>query len=118
MAELDVTVRRGDGIAVLDLKGELDSTAEAALQAGYADATSTGESRIALNFAATGYINSSGLALIVGVLAKARSQGVEVEAYGLSDHYREIFEITRLADFMTIVQDNGADGGAEGNEHA
>jgi hypothetical protein len=26
-----------------------------------------------------------------------------VKAYGLSDHYREIFEITRLADFMTIT---------------
>ena len=26
-------------------------------------------------------------------------------AYGLTDHYREIFEITRLADFMAIVAD-------------
>jgi hypothetical protein len=29
---------------------------------------------------------------------------VEVRATGLSDHYREIFEITRLADFMTIEE--------------
>jgi hypothetical protein len=30
---------------------------------------------------------------------------VEVRATGLSDHYREIFEITRLADFMTIEEE-------------
>jgi hypothetical protein len=38
----------------------------------------------------------------VGLLAQARRNGIEIKAYGLSDHYREIFEITRLADFMTI----------------
>jgi anti-anti-sigma factor len=117
-SELEVTVRTSDGVAVIDLRGELDSTAENALQAGYAEAAETGAKTIALNFAEAGYINSSGLALIVGLLGRARSHGVEVKAYGLSDHYREIFEITRLADFMTIVEDNSAAGGAEGNEHA
>ena len=40
--------------------------------------------------------------MIVWLLAQARKNGIEVKAFGLSDHYREIFEITRLADFMTI----------------
>ena len=40
-------------------------------------------------------------------------------AYGLSDHYREIFEITRLADFMTITDnEDGAVSGAEGSNDA
>ena len=29
-------------------------------------------------------------------------------ACGLSDHYKEIFEITRIADFVTIVDDEQA----------
>jgi hypothetical protein len=41
----------------------------------------------------------------VGLLAQARTGRVEVRAFGLSDHYREIFEITRLSDFMTIADD-------------
>jgi anti-anti-sigma factor len=48
------------------------------------------------------YINSTGIALIVGLLGKARAAEVPVAASGLSDHYREIFEITRLSDFITI----------------
>jgi anti-anti-sigma factor len=116
--ELEVTVRTQDGTAVMDLTGELNASAEAALEAGYAKATETGSGAIALNFAGADYINSTGIALIVGLLAQARSRGVEVTAYGLSDHYREIFEITRLADFMTIVNDDSAVAGAEGNQHA
>ncbi len=53
------------------------------------------------------YINSTGIALIVGLLGRARADGVPVSACGLTDHYREIFEITRLSDFMTI-DDAGA----------
>jgi anti-anti-sigma factor len=117
--ELEVAVRTKDGIAIMDLTGELDSSAEAALEAGYADAAGTGARSIVLNFAGTDYINSTGIALIVGLLAQARSRGVEMKAYGLSDHYREIFEITRLADFMTIVDsENSAVSGAEGEDHA
>ena len=60
---------------------------------------------MSLSFAGAAYINSTGIALIVGLLARARADGIEVRAWGLSDHYREIFEITRLADFMRITTD-------------
>lgn len=117
--DLDVTVRSTDEGAVMDLRGELNSSAEPALEAAYAEAAATGAEAIALNFADTDYINSTGIALIVGLLAQARSRGVTITAHGLSAHYREIFEITRLADFMTIVDsDNGVPGGAEGEQHA
>jgi anti-anti-sigma factor len=86
------------------LAGDVDSSAEAALTEAYAQATRGGSSTVVLDFSSTDYINSTGIALIVTLLAQARAQGVEVRARGLSDHYREIFEITRLADFMTIEE--------------
>ena len=58
-----------------------------------------------LSFENSGYINSTGIALVVGLLASARAHGIPIRAYGLTDHYREIFEITRLADFMAIDTD-------------
>ena len=51
-----------------------------------------------LDFAAVDYINSTGIALIVSVLARARAERRKVVASGLSPHYREIFDITRLSD--------------------
>ena len=103
--ELEVAVRRRGPAAVLDLIGDIDSGAERALQTAYDEAADAGA--VVLNFARTDYINSTGIALIVALLAQARARGVRISAWGLSDHYREIFEITRLADFMRIVTDAG-----------
>jgi anti-anti-sigma factor len=60
---------------------------------------------VALNFTHTGYMNSTGIALIVGILAAARAQRVPIRAFGLTPHYLEIFEITRLSDFLAISPD-------------
>ena len=107
-SELEASVRERDGVALIDLTGDLNSTAEETLNAAYADAAARGAGSVALNFEHADYINSTGIALIVGLLAQARANGIEVKAFGLSDHYREIFEITRLSDFMTIEGSNHA----------
>jgi anti-anti-sigma factor len=117
--ELQVAVRERDGVAVIDMTGDVDASAEAALDEAYAQATAGGAVAVALNFLATEYINSTGIALIVGLLAQARRDRVEMRAFGLSEHYREIFEITRLADFMTIADnEDGAVTGAGGGSGA
>jgi anti-anti-sigma factor len=118
-SELQAAVRERNGVALIDLVGDVDGSAEETLNEAYAQAAGTGAGSIALNFERTAYINSTGIALIVGLLAQARKNGVEVKAFGLSDHYREIFEITRLADFMTIADnEERAVSGAEGSNDA
>jgi anti-anti-sigma factor len=116
--ELQATVRERDGVAVIDLAGELDSSAEAAMNRAYDEATRIGAAALTLNFESTSYINSTGIALIVGLLAQARANHVEVKAVGLSDHYREIFEIRRLADFMTIADSDDRAPSAGGGSDA
>ena len=119
MDELDLIVRQRGDAAVIDLRGEIDSRAERALETAYAQATRAGGSSVILNFAGADYMNSSGIALIVGLLGQARAQGVTLAACGLSDHYREIFEITRLADFMTITDtEDGAVSAGDGRNDA
>ena len=102
---LEATVRRSGSTAVIDLHGEIDAGAEQALESAYAAAAATGPQALALNFSNVNYINSTGIALVVGILAQARKAKLPVSTFGLSEHYREIFEITRLSDFMTICAD-------------
>lgn len=97
-------VRAGDGVAVVALAGRIDRDALAALDAAYTAAAAAEPAVVELDFRGVDYINSTGIALIVGLLGKARSQGRAVRAAGLSDHYRHIFEITRLSDFIEIVR--------------
>ena len=99
---LEALVRQPPGAAVIDLHGEINAVAGPALNAAYAEAEQSNPEVILLNFSDVDYINSTGIALIVGLLAKARAAHRRLIVCGLSEHYVEIFEITRLADFMTI----------------
>jgi anti-anti-sigma factor len=89
----------------IDLHGEINAFADAALSAAYAQAEAFNPATVILNFRDVDYINSTGIALIVGMLAQARKAHRQLAVFGLSDHYIEIFQITRLADFMTIYPD-------------
>jgi anti-anti-sigma factor len=91
--------------AILDLSGEINAFAESALNAAYAEADQSHPAMILFNFSQVTYINSTGIALIVSLLAKARKNHRQLAIYGLSDHYVEIFQITRLSDFMSIYTD-------------
>lgn len=95
-----------DGTAVIELTGDVDGGAAAVLNAAYQQAIADGTAQtVVLDFARVDYINSTGIALIVSVLAQARAQRRKVVASGLSEHYREIFDITRLSDFIEVFGD-------------
>ena len=103
--DFEARVRHQPGIAIIDLLGEINSFADEGLNAAYAEASKQNPAAVLLNFAGVDYINSTGIALIVGLLAQARKSGRRLLTSGLSSHYVEIFQITRLADFMSIFAD-------------
>lgn len=104
----EIHVRHRPGLAILDLRGEIDAAAERALTAGYDEAEAMNPDVILLNFGGVGYINSTGIALIVTLLARSQAGQRRMLACGLSDHYVEIFTITRLADYMQVFPDESS----------
>ncbi len=101
----EATTRTVPGAAVIELAGEVDGSAATVLTSAYEQAIKDSEGTaqtVVLDFAAVDYINSTGIALIVSVLARARAERRKVVASGLSPHYREIFDITRLSDFIEL----------------
>jgi anti-anti-sigma factor len=107
MAEqhLEASVRQEPGGSVLDLRGEINGFGQETLDAAYTEAEAKDPEAIILNFEEVDYINSTGIALIVGLLARARASKRRLLAYGLSEHYVEIFNITRLSDFVGVYPD-------------
>jgi anti-anti-sigma factor len=97
-----VPVKASPEAVQIVLHGEINAFADSALSAAYAEADKFNPSTILLDFSDVDYINSTGIALIVGLLAQARKAHRRLAVFGLSDHYVEIFQITRLADFMDI----------------
>lgn len=101
-------IRHQPRVAIVDLQGEINTFAEEALNTAYEEAVSQKPERMILNFTQVDYINSTGIALVVGLLKRTRQINCPLLAYGLSDHYKEIFQITRLTDFMPIFSDEAS----------
>jgi len=103
----EATTRTLPGAAVIELSGEIDGSAGAVLTDAYGQAVTpeADPATVVLDFSAVDYINSTGIALIVSILARARAERRKVVASGLSPHYREIFDITRLSDFIELFPD-------------
>ena len=118
--EPKVAVRRRGDVAVLDIAGDIDRDADAPLQRAYDQAVEENGAGVLLNFGEVGYINSTGIAVIVSLLARARKERRVISAYGLTEHYRHIFSITRLSDFIGIYQDedSAVDSAGAGDQQA
>jgi anti-sigma B factor antagonist len=98
----------GDLAAVIDIKGEVTAASEPALMSADEEAAAQGARRLVLNFGGLEYMNSGGIGMLVTLLVRANRQHKELAAFGLSDHYREIFELTRLDEAITIYDERAA----------
>lgn len=89
-------------VAVLDISGDITGFGEEALMDAYNRATSLGAKAIVLNFTGLQYMNSSGIGLLVTLLIRAQRNQQHLRAYGLNEHYENIFDLTRLNEAIGI----------------
>ncbi len=93
-------VRRVGPAGVVDIKGDVTSGSEDVLMSAY---DAAGDARvIVLNFSDLSYMNSGGIGLLVTLLVRVNRHSQRLLAFGLSDHYRQIFELTRLDEAVGI----------------
>jgi anti-sigma B factor antagonist len=98
-AKLNATIRKPvPSVSVIDLQGEVTGQVENALMDAFAQASNGTTKTIVLNFNELEYMNSSGIGLLVTLLIRTQRQKQNLVAYGLSEHYQEIFTLTRLDD--------------------
>jgi len=108
-AKVTMNVRKiGDKASIVDIQGEVNASAENALMDAYTQTSSGGARAIILNFGGLEYMNSSGIGLLVTLLIRVNRQKQRLLAFGLSEHYRQIFELTRLNEAIRIYE-NEAD---------
>ncbi len=104
-SEIRITVRKPEpGCSILDIYGEVTGGAENALMDAYTQASNNGANAIILNFTELEYMNSSGIGLLVTLLIRVQRQKRRMLAYGLSEHYLQIFELTRLDEAIGIYE--------------
>jgi anti-sigma B factor antagonist len=103
VGKTEISIRRSDARAsVIAVRGEVTAASEKTLTEGYADASTAGVRAVILDFSGLEYMNSGGIGLLVTLLVRANRQKRRLLAYGLNEHYRQIFELTRLDEAIGI----------------
>jgi anti-sigma B factor antagonist len=106
---LQTRVRSGDdGVAVIELTGDVTAACENELMDAYREAGRAEIRGIVLDFTGLDYMNSSGIGLLVTLLVRAKRANQQVSAFGLSEHYRQIFDLTRLDEVISVHDDEDA----------
>ena len=106
--QLSATVRKLPADAsIIDIRGDITGQAEEILMTAYGQASQGGTKTIILNFEALDYMNSSGIGLLVTMLIRVQRQKQRLLAF-LSEHYQQIFELTRLNEAIAIYDDETA----------
>lgn len=108
MTDFTAHVRRQDDLVVAELHGRLDGTATTAMEALHGQVVANDVGGVLVDFTDVDYINSTGIALVVGLAAKAWTSQLPVLACGLSPHYEHIFTITRITEFVRLHPDQDA----------
>lgn len=108
-AQVAMTVRdAGDGVRIIDIDGEITAFCESVMMDAYTEAAQPGVHSIVLDFEGLDYMNSGGIGLLVTMLIRAQRNGQALSAFGLSDHYRQIFSLTRLDEAIELFDDERA----------
>ncbi len=102
--ELKTNIRQHNGLTIIQFIGDVTTFAEDLVQTAYQKVSRSGVNNIALDFTTCEYINSAGIAVIIGMVTEARRKGQEVYVFGLSSHYQKLFRMVGLTDYIRICE--------------
>ncbi|HEY8483462.1 MAG TPA: STAS domain-containing protein [Longimicrobiales bacterium] len=95
-------VNKLNDITVIDVEGQLIVGNRQELKQKVLQELEKGGRKFLIDFARTGYIDSSGLGVLVSLSKKIREQGGELRLANLNEDLRTLFELTKLDTLFQI----------------
>ena len=96
-------VERQGGVTVVDVDGQLIVGNRQELKQRVLDQLANGDRKFVIDFSNTGYIDSSGLGVLVSLSKKIREQSGELRLANLNEDLRILFELTKLDTLFKIA---------------
>jgi anti-anti-sigma factor len=97
---IQVATRHSRDIGILEMRGDVTSAAEKAVESAYKSLVSEKVGKILLDFSKVEYINSAGLAIVIGLLSDCRKQGYVLKACCLTSHFQKIFDMVGITKYV------------------
>ena len=92
------------GVVVVGVDGQLIVGNRQELKQKVLDSLEGGTRRFVIDFTKTGYIDSSGLGVLVSLSKKVREQGGDLRLAGLNEDLQTLFELTKLDTLFAIAK--------------
>src|SRR5207249_2460607 len=92
------------GVVVVGVDGQLIVGNRQDLKQKVLDALEAGARKFVIDFTKTGYIDSSGLGVLVSLSKKIREQGGDLRLAGLNEDLQTLFELTKLDTLFSITK--------------
>jgi len=102
-------VQKVGDVTVVDVEGQLIVGNRQELKQRVLEELEGGGRKFLVDFTRTGYIDSSGLGVLVSLSKKIREQGGELRLSSLNEDLRTLFELTKL-DTLFRISDSRSDG--------
>lgn len=102
---MSFSVRKDEksGVVVVGVDGQLIVGNRHELKQKVLDALEQGDAKFVIDFSNTGYIDSSGLGVLVSLAKKVRDAGGDLKLAGLNEDLRTLFELTKLDSLFTLA---------------
>jgi anti-sigma B factor antagonist len=101
---MSFAVSRDRGVLIISVEGQLIVANRQELKQKALEALEAGDTKFVIDFTETGYIDSSGLGVLVSVSKKIREAGGELRLSGLNEDLRMLFELTKLDTLFKISE--------------
>ena len=92
-----------NGLMVCRIEGDIDINCSPDLKKAFDKLTSQKTPKMVIELSKVAYVDSSGLATLVGILKVARSYGGKIRLAGMSPKVKSLFEITKLDKLFEIM---------------
>ncbi|MBI4541890.1 MAG: STAS domain-containing protein [Gemmatimonadetes bacterium] len=96
------------GVVVVEVDGQLIVSNRQEFKQKVLDALEAGDRKFLVDFTPTGYIDSSGLGVLVSLSKKIRDEGGDLRLAGLNEDLKTLFELTKL-DTLFAITDSPAE---------
>lgn len=96
-------VSKNGDVTLVEVEGQLIVGNRQDLKHQVLEQLESGDRKFVIDFAKTGYIDSSGLGVLVSLSKKIREQGGELRLSNLNDDLRTLFELTKLDTLFRIA---------------
>jgi anti-anti-sigma factor len=100
--DIEVSTRTKSEVSIIDIKGDVTATTGEGIEAAYQKVSADGAKKIVLSFDKDSYINSGGIAILIGIAAESREKEQVIRITGLSEHFQKIFKMVGLTKYTEV----------------